>query len=173
MSSRLLGLVANVAEEGFTLLACQQVLAATLPVDSSTVRVGTLDAEFDVHIRVFLHAKIPFDHLKCDFNRLNMAFIAPVIWLILVMLLTFSLLEAYPAEPMPALRALDLGASTRFHGDPSSTFLVWARFGAIFEVDLIESFLHEFVLFGDLGHSVRILGQKVKAVDEAPLTRVY
>ena len=93
------------------MLACQQVLATLFPVDSSAVRDRALDAELDVHIRIFLHAKIPFDHFQCDLNRLDMAFITPVIWLLLEMLLTFGLAEADPAEPLPALSALDLAAA--------------------------------------------------------------
>ena len=75
------------------------------------------------------------------------------------MLKTFGLLKANPAEPLKALSALQLAASTRFHGNRSSTFLVWARLGAIFEVNSIESFLHEFVLFSDLTHLVLVLGK--------------
>ena len=71
-----------------------------------------------------------------------MPFITPVIRILFEMLMTFGLLKANPAEPLPALCALNLAASTRFHGNWSSTFLVWARFGAIFEVNIIESFLH-------------------------------
>ena len=157
MSPRILGLVANVAEEGFTLLAWQQVLAASLPVNSSTVWDRTPNTEFDVHIWVFLHTNIPFNHFKRDFYRLYLALITPVICILFEMLKTFGLLKANPAEPLPALSALQLAASTLFHGNRSSAFLVWARLGALFEVNSIESFLHEFVLFSDLMHLVLVL----------------
>lgn len=91
------------------------------------------------------------------------------------MLMAFRLLEANPAEPLPALCALNLAASflSMFHGDWSITFLVWAGFGTIFEVNVIESFLHEFVLFSDLPHLIPILGEQINAIDIAPLARVY
>ena len=90
-----------------------------------------------------------------------MSFITPVIRILLEMLMTFGLLETNPTEPLPALCALHLAAPTRarFHGDWSITFLVWAGLGAIFEVNCIESFLHEFVLFSNLSHLILKLGQ--------------
>ena len=87
-----------------------------------------------------------------------MSFITPVIWILFEMLVTFGLLTANPAEVLIALCALDLAASTRFHSDWSSTFLVWAWLGAIFEVDTVESFPHKFVLFSDLTHLIPVLG---------------
>ena len=68
-----------------------------------------------------------------------MALVIPVIGILFEVLLTFSLLKTNPAEPLPALRALHLGAATADHRNRHSALLIWTRFSTLLEVNLIKS----------------------------------
>ena len=68
-----------------------------------------------------------------------MALVRPVIGILFEVLLTFSLLKTNPAEPLPALRALNLGAAAADHRNWYSALLVWTRFSTLLEVNLIKS----------------------------------
>ena len=66
-----------------------------------------------------------------------MVVIGPMVWLFFVVLLRLGLLHADPAKPMPALGALDLGATTWFERDLGSTLRIGTHLAAVLEVDLV------------------------------------
>ena len=137
------------------LLAFEQVLAAFLSVNGAAP--GAFAASFDVNIWVILTAKEPFDKLRRYLDRLKVTFVRPVIRALLEVLLPFGLRQADPAEPVIALSALHLRASTADERDPRATLLIRARLGTVLEIDLVESVLHKLVLLSDLMHHILIL----------------
>ena len=137
------------------LLALEQVLSAFLSVDGTAP--GAFTASFDVDIWIILTAKEPFDELRRDLDWLQVACVRPVIRALLEVLLPFGLRQADPAEPVIALSALHLRASTADERDPRATLLIRARLGTVLEVDLVESVLHKLVLLSDLMHHILIL----------------
>ena len=137
------------------LLALEQVLSAFLSVDGAAP--GAFTASFDVDIWIILTAKEPFDELRRDLDWLQVACVRPVIRALLEVLLPFGLRQADPAEPVIALSALHLRASTADERDPRATLLIRARLGTVLEVDLVESVLHKLVLLSDLMHHILIL----------------
>ena len=66
-----------------------------------------------------------------------MVVVGPMVWFLLVVLLGFGLLHAHPAEPMPTLGALDLGATTWLKRDLGSTLRIGTHLAAVLEVDLV------------------------------------
>ena len=137
------------------LLALEQVFSAFLSVYGTAP--GAFTASFDVDIWIILTAKEPFDELRRDLDWLQVACVRPVIRALLEVLLPFGLRQADPAEPVIALSALHLRASTADERDPRATLLIRARLGTVLEVDLVESVLHKLVLLSDLMHHILIL----------------
>ena len=101
-----------------------------------------------------------------------MAFIAPMVRILLEMLLALGVLKTYPTEPCPALRALHLGAATADQGNLGTAFLVRTRFSAVLEIDLIESVFHQSVLLCDLCHQRSVLDKHIDPVNVAAFSWV-
>ena len=153
------------------LLAFEQVLAAFLSVNGAAP--GAFATSFYVNIWVILTAKEPFDKLRRYLDRLKVTFVRPVIRALLEVLLPFGLRQADPAEPVIALGALDLRASSADERNSRSTLCVRTWLGTLLEVNLVEPGLHKCVLLSDLLHHILILDKQVNAVHEASFERVH
>ncbi len=80
-----------------------------------------------------------------------------MIWLLLEMFLAFGRVHAFPAEPSPALCALNLRATTARERNPNPTLGIRASLSAMLDVNLIHSTLDHLVLVSDLFHLRGIL----------------
>ena len=160
-------LVADVTKHLSAILALNHVGTATLAIYASTG--WALAAHFDIYVWMFIVAHILLYHLKCHFDRLEVPLIGPVVRPLLKVLLTFGLGHADPAEPSPALDALNLRATTTDQRDVRTTLDVRAALCAMLQVELVEFALNLCVPFCYLSHLLSKLDKKVDPMNEATL----
>ena len=160
-------LVADVAELCRALFTRKQILASTFAIDRTAC--GTLATELNVDVWVLCHAHIALDHLKSDLDRLECAFIAPMIGLLFKVFLAFCRVHAFPAKPSPALCALDLGAPATCKCNPGATLTIGASFGAVLDIQLIKTILNNLVLVCDFFHLLGKLSEQIQTMDKTPL----
>lgn len=130
-------LVAYVAEIGGTFLAFNQILGRLFAVYFTTVR--TLDAQAYIDVWIFVETHKLLDHLLVDLSWQLFALVRPVRRVLFVVLVPFGRIETVPAEELKTLGALNLGATAAKERDTNATFRVWAKFGALFNVKLVQS----------------------------------
>jgi hypothetical protein len=104
MDSRLHTFVANVAEESFAPFTNEEILSTDFSIYRSARRTPT--ASLDVNIGIVLHPNVLFNHLQCNFQRQQSAFVRPMIRILFEVFLTLGCVITVPAEVLPAPGAL-------------------------------------------------------------------
>ena len=139
-------LVANVAKYFLATSAFNFIVSIWLDIYPLTIVPGTLRSKLQIYPR-YIFIGMFWNHLLIYFDWQYAALIWVMIWILLVMFLSFCNSVAVPAEVCVALCTLNLGAAWFNHNNRYPTFGIRTAFRAILEVKLVQNLLWVCILF--------------------------